>query len=255
MNNFLALLNKEFLELKRNNKLLIVFVIFIFFAILSPITAKLMPKIFESISTPGLEITIPEPTNKDAIDQFVKNLSTLGFILIFIVAGAIADEKTKKTLEIILTKPIKRRDFILAKFIAYSFIIKLAFLASSVVFYLYTASLFGAVNLGNFVVLCLLLLINILVLTTFTLLGSTIAKSTIGAAIIGFVGMILFNTVVGYIKPISKYSPDFITKHYTELITNGFDAKFLPSAITSIILIIVLTLISIYSFKRQEIER
>jgi len=256
MSKFITLVKKEFLEQKKTSRLLILIILFAFFAISSPILAKLTPQIIKSIQTPGITINLPDPTSKDAIDQFVKNISQLiSFVLVFMLAGAIADEKSKKTLEIVLAKPINRSVFILAKFASYLASIKISFILSAVIFYLYTRSVFGDFDLGRFTIISLLLLVYLLFISSVTLMGSAISKSTIAAAGIGFAGMILFGTIAGYIKPISKYAPDYIIRHYPELLSNGWDIKFLPSAITSIILIFVFVLISIYVFKKQEVER
>lgn len=256
MSKFITLVKKEFLEQKKTNRLLILIILFAFFAISSPIMAKLMPQIFKNISTPDIIFNLPEPTAKDAVDQFVKNISQLiSFVLVFMLAGAISDEKSKKTLEIVLAKPIKRSTFIIAKFASYLASVKISFSFSAIIFYIYTSSMFGGLNLGRFAILSLLLLFNLLFISSVTLMGSAISKSTIAAAGIGFAGMILFGTIAGYIKPISKYAPDYIIRHYTELISNGWDIKFLPSAITSIILIFVFVIVSILVFKRQEVER
>ena len=256
MTKFITLFKKELLEQKKTNRLLILSILFLFFAISSPILAKLMPQIFKNIQTSGITFNIPEPTYKDAIDQFIKNISQLiSFVLIFLLAGAIADEKAKKTLEIVLSKPINRSAFILAKFTSYFASIKICFLISALIFYTYTVSLFGSFDFWRFAFVAILILINLLFISSVTLLGSAITRSTIAAAGFGFAGLIIFNTLIGYIKPIAKFAPDYIIRHYSDLINNGWSNNFLPPAITSIVLIIISILLAINIFKNQEVER
>ena len=67
-----VLYRKDLMEQMRSKKVMILAIIFLFLALASPITAKLMPQLLKSLATPGITITIPEPTYKDAIDQFKK---------------------------------------------------------------------------------------------------------------------------------------------------------------------------------------
>jgi ABC-2 type transport system permease protein len=93
----LILLKKDLLEQWRTKKILILAIIFLFVAISSPIMAKILPELMKSISVPGMVISLPSPTYLDAIDQYIKNISQIAIlVVIFIVAGAICDEKTAK---------------------------------------------------------------------------------------------------------------------------------------------------------------
>lgn len=144
---FTALLKKEILEIYRTRKFMILGILFLFVAISSPVLAKLIPKLLANTEFPGtnIHIQIPDATWKDSIDQFVKNLIQFGVIVIvFMFAGSIAEEKNKKTLELVLAKPVPRNQFVLSKVLSSFAVIKVTFLASAIIFYLYTLSLFGS---------------------------------------------------------------------------------------------------------------
>lgn len=257
MNSFTTMFKKELLEIYRSKKFLILVIIFAFIAISSPILAKLIPNLLKSMpATPGLTITLPDPTWKDAIDQLVKNLIQFGYIvIIFMFAGSIAEEKNKKTLEIVLTKPVSRASLVLAKFCASGLYLKLVFIASAIVFYFYTFQLFGSFSIVNYLWLCLFLLIFLFLILAVTIFFSAMANTQITAVGLAFLTTIVFTTVIGYIKKLTDYSPSFVVSNYKELMESGKVADFLPSALTSLGLIVLLTIGAIYVFKRQEIER
>jgi ABC-2 type transport system permease protein len=248
---------KEILEIIRSKKLLILIILFGFIAISSPILAKLLPVLLKSMpSTPGVTFNIPEPTWKDAIDQLLKNISQIGMIvIIFIFAGSIADEKSKKTLEMVLSKPISRANFILAKFLASITAVKVVFLASMVIFYLYTISLLGSFSLVNFIWLSVFLLIYLILVLSLTLFFSTISASQIAAVGFTFLVQIVYSTGINYIKSLKDYSPSYVLSNYQELMHKGNFSDFLPSAIVSIILVLLFIAVSIQLFKKQEVER
>lgn len=257
MNNFIVLLKKEIAELWGTKKILILGIVFVFFAILSPVTAKIMPEILKSVpSTPGLTIKLPDPTFKDAIDQLIKNISQLGaFILIFVVAGAIADEKVRKTLEMLVTKPVKRRNYILAKAFSYFAAVKIAFILSLAIFYGYTVILFGSFNLLNFLEMALLILIFLMLVVATLIFTSVVASSGLAASGLGFLGYIVYVGIWGLVKPIKGYSPGYIVSNYNVIVQNGWNKEFLWPTLVSVGLIVMWLWLAVYIFQRQEVER
>ena len=257
MNNIITLFKKELLEIYRSKKFLILVILFLFIAISSPVLAKLLPVILKSVpETPGLTINIPEPTWKDAVDQLVKNLSQIGLVvLILVFAGSIADEKGKKTLEIVLTKPISRKSFVLSKFLASLVATKAVFIGAMIVFYLYTISVFGTFSLINFVWLSIFSLISLAFIVSLTVFFSTIAKSQIVALALAFSTEAILAIIFSLFKKIANYSPSYVFSNYVDLMVDGKINDFLPSVLVSFVAILVLAIFSMYLFSKQEIER
>lgn len=255
--NIIPLVKKELLEIYRSKKLLILAILFLFIAISSPILAKLIPTILKSMpETPGLTIQLPEPTWKDAVDQLIKNLSQIGMVVLIILsAGSIAEEKNKKTLEIVLTKPISRSKFILVKFISSLFVTKVVFLISMLIFYLYTISLFGSFSLLNFIWLTIFSLIALAFMISLTVFFSAISKNQIIALALAFATEAILAIIFSSIKKISDYNPSYVFGNYKELMSNDQIHDFIPSALVSIGAIVLLLVFAILSFKKQEIER
>jgi ABC-2 type transport system permease protein len=256
MKQFLVLFKKEMLELMRSRKFMILGVVFVIFAVLSVITAKITPQLLKSFSVPGMSIDLPEPTYLDSADQFFKNNGQLlVFILIFVVSGVIADEKIKHTLEIILAKPVSRVKFVLAKFSAVFLTIFSVYLLSSLLFYFYTVSVFSSFNLWYFIIAALLGLIWILVVAVLTLFGSAWTNSGLKAAGIGFIGMIVLTLLPALLPKFAKYFPNYIYGTYRDLMVKGWDSSYVWGLATSLIIIVVFVCFSAYIFKNQEIDR
>lgn len=257
MVKILPIIKKEILEFTRSKKLLILAGLFLFIAVASPITAKLIPDLLKNIpNTSGITINIPEPTWRDSIDQFVKNITQIGIIVIvFIFAGIVAEEKNKKTLEIVLSKPISRVGLIISKFAASKIVLLAIFIVSSAIFYLYTVSIFGNFSLINFFWLSLFILVFILLIMSITIFCSVLTSNQIIAAALAFFIEIVLITILGYVDTITKYLPGYILGNYKDLMVNGQISNFLPSVFTSVGLILLFAIFSILIFRRQEIER
>lgn len=256
MSELLVLIKKELLEQWRTKKVLILIIVFLFVAIASPIFAKLTPELLKGLSVQGMKIELPTPTYHDAIDQLIKNISQIALlVIVFIVAGSVTDEKNKKTLEIILTKPISRTKFILSKFFSNYICLGLIFISSMISFYLYTMSIFTDFNIINFIIVTLIVLMYVLMIVSITILASTIFRNSIAAGAIGFISFILFGTIFSMIDQIKAFSPNLIFSNYKDIIANGYIQDLTKPLIVISIMIIASIITSIVLFKHQEIER
>lgn len=120
MNGFTPFLKKEIFELYRRGRLLLFGILFVFFAILSPATAKLMPEILKMASLESQGITISEVTvtASNSWEQFFGNLSTILIVFVIVFAGSVTKEFSGGTAIPLLTKGLSRSAMILSKLVA-----------------------------------------------------------------------------------------------------------------------------------------
>src|SRR5512139_2034489 len=108
--SLLIAFRKEWMELIRSYRLLIVAIVLVFFGLASPLLAKFTPEIITLL--PGgedLSKLIPPPTVWDAVAQYVKNMGQFGILLaLLLTMGAVAQEKDKGTAAMMLVKPLPR---------------------------------------------------------------------------------------------------------------------------------------------------
>lgn len=256
MKELTVLIRKELLEQARTKKLLILGIIFLFVALSSPILAKLTPEILKGVSMPGLTLNLPDPTYHDAIDQFIKNISQIALlVLVFVVAGAITDEKSKRTLEITLTKPVPRSRFIAAKFAAYFISVSAVLYAACLLFYGYTLSLFGSFSALHFLLMTTAVLVYLLAIVSLTLLASTVVRGTILAGGLGFLGFLVLSIVPGLVPKAAQYFPGWIISNYKTVIDSGWSAHLGISAGIAVLISLAAMVLAMRLFARQEIER
>ncbi len=194
---------KEFRQLWRTNRLLVMGAVFLIFGMGSPLLAKLTPEILKSIEgAEQIADLIPEPTAGDAMLQYIKNLSQFGFILaILLVMGAVIGEKERGIVPMILSKPMPRWAFIMSKFTAQMGMYLGGFVLAGVGAYYYTVILFGALDFGGFALLNGLLLLWLLTFVALGVVGSVWGGSTIAAGGIGLglsVGLMLAGSLPQY---------------------------------------------------------
>lgn len=114
-----AFMKKEWMELCRTGRLLILLMIFILFGIMNPALAKLTPWLMETLSDSLADAGIVTvPVTVDAMTswtQFYKNIPVGLILFILISSGSFTEEYQKGTLIPVVTKGLARRKILLAK--------------------------------------------------------------------------------------------------------------------------------------------
>lgn len=144
MTQLTVFLRKEVLGGWRNKKIIICGVIFLMVGMLSPFLAKIMPDIFSSMVTDGIQITVSTPTSVDSWMQFYGNIGSLG-LLVFVIlfADTICAEIEQGTLINLITKGLPRQTILLAKTLYLYFLWTLFYAAAFLICLLYTRIYFN----------------------------------------------------------------------------------------------------------------
>lgn len=256
MDGFGIFLRKELRESLRSNRLLVAVVIFAILGIISPLTAKYTPDLLKSLGTSatgGVTIIVPAPTVRDAIAQFIKNVAGTGiFVAVLLPMGLVAREKERGTAAFVLTKPLSRPAFLTAKLVALGLTLTAGVAVGALATYWYTALLFTPISLGGFLAASLLVLLSLLVYASFTFLGSTLASGQLPAAGIGLAGWIVVS-ILGIFPRVEQYTPAGLLDPASQLALGLTPQHVWVSIAASVVLILVVVLLAVLSFRRQEL--
>jgi len=252
--NFLNVLRKEFTEQWRTRRLLIVAAVLVSFGLASPLLAKLIPDVFESVPglPEGFADLIPEPSLTDAVSQYVKNMSQFGILLALLMSmGSVAQEKERGTAAMAVTNSIPHSAFLLAKFTALAFTFFASLAIASLGCWYYTYLLFGPLPWVSFLALNGMILLVFLVYIAVTILCSTLARSQTAAAGLAFCALILV-AGVGSLPRISEYFPGRLFSWGSALVMGGGESAW-PAFWISLGAIAVALLAAWLVFRRQEL--
>lgn len=145
MTGFAVFLGKELLEIRRTWRIWVIPGLTIFFAISGPFIALVTPQLLKALATsePGMVIQLPDPTARDALGQFLQNLSQIVMIALVITgAGSVSGERSSGTAILVLTKPLARPAFVLAKLASQEILLVASTVIGSVLTIAVTAALF-----------------------------------------------------------------------------------------------------------------
>jgi ABC-2 type transport system permease protein len=206
MDGFVVFLRKELREAWQTSRLPVIALIFFALGLMSPLLAKYTPELVSSLAGP-VQIVVPPPQTADAVDQFLKNVGQDGIIIAILLAmGIVAREKERGTAAFVLTKPVSRPAFLVAKLAWLAATLGIGLAIAGIATYIYTALLFTPLSVGGFLVCCLLVLLSLLAFAAITFLGSTLVSSSLPAAGIGLAAWLVL-AIVSALPRIGDYTP------------------------------------------------
>ncbi|MDD4297838.1 MAG: ABC transporter permease [Ruminiclostridium sp.] len=254
MRAYIAFSKKEFMESIRTYKLLIMVLVFLLFGMMSPLAAKLAPKLLETLVTDGIQIIIPEPTALDSWAQFFKNVSQMGIIvLVILFSGMMANEFNRGTLINVLTKGLQRSTVILSKFTMACVIWTFSYFLCFGVCYAYTAYFWGGNEIANlmFSVVCLWQF-GILILAAM-ILGGVLFNNSYGCLLFtgGFAAILLLMNIA---PKLQKYNPAALASYNMPLLAGDTLPKDLTAPLTiSIAIVMLFIVIAIRVFDKKQV--
>lgn len=119
MKSLLAFMKKEYLEVTRTGKIIVLILLFVLFGIMNPAIAKLTPWIMEmqseALAESGVIVTNIQVDAMTSWTQFFKNIpmALIAYVLIF--SNIFTKEYKSGTLLLVLTKGLSRYKVVLAK--------------------------------------------------------------------------------------------------------------------------------------------
>lgn len=252
-----AFLRKEFHEILRTYKIYVIPSIFLLMGFLSPLVAKFTPEIVKSMAPKmeGLRIELPTPTAIDAYTQLLKNYNQIVLLaVIFSLIGLVAEEKVRGSAALILTKPVPRRSFVAAKYLASAVLILVSTALSYLACLYYTVIIFKKSLFAASAQAVFLVYLYYLLILAVTLFASTVSRSVALAGALSVGGYLVLSLLPSLHPWLGHYSPGALVGYQGKLIAGAAtwrDAW--PAAASTLGLAAVLFVLSIFVFERQEL--
>jgi ABC-2 type transport system permease protein len=255
MGGLRLLLGKEMREQVRTMRFAVVVIVLAMFGGTSPLLAKALPDIVKMAGDQagGLTITIPPPTVTDAIAQLVKNLGQFGVLIAILVSmGTVATEKERGTAGFVLTKPVGRGAFILAKAAAIAVLLAVGVAAGYALAWVYTAALFEALPLPGYLASGVVLWLSLLAIGGVTFVCSVLARSALVAGGAGFAALVVAMILAG-IPAIGAWSPIGLLEPAAHLALGTDPGNVAGPAVLNVLLALGCVTVAAMAFRRQEL--
>ncbi|MCX7746772.1 MAG: ABC transporter permease [Clostridia bacterium] len=249
---------KEISEIIRTQKIFVIPAVFLFFGLTSPLTARYMQEIIKALGGAEFDVSgvIPKAEYFQAYAQFFKNLNSICIIvLVLIFAGTVVNEKVKGSAVLVLTKGIKRSEFIFAKFLSGAALFTFSYIISAVACIYYTYLLFPKFLHEYLWMGMIIFWVYGIFLISMAVFISTISRSYAVAAVLSIVGYILLSILsLIPIDRVNQFNPGFLAVLPGKVLyeTVAQNMIIVPTVVTSLLAVILIAA-SISIFKKQEI--
>jgi ABC-2 type transport system permease protein len=253
MAGFGPLLRKELLEQWRTFRLPVVATIFLLVGLSSPLLARFTPDILKAVAGDQIPIVLPSPTAADAVDQLAKNLGQFGgLIAVLLAMGAVATERERGTAAMILSKPVSRAGFLVAKLAAIGLTLGIATAIASAGAWFYTLVLFDPLPVAGVAAAAALQWLTLMAWATITFLGSTLTRSSLAAGGLGIVAFVVVG-ILGVLPNVGRYLPTGLGAPARALALGQSDADVVDPIVATLALIGAVTLTAWLVFRRQDL--
>lgn len=241
MLGFSVFLSKEFSELFSSWRAWALPIVIVALGALSPVIAKLQP-------TFGM----PVATTVDAYLYFSSNLIQVVLMVVIIsVAGIVSVELRSGTAILMLTKPLSRVSFVLAKVAMKTALVVVSGLAGTLACWASAQVFFGNVLVARLAgAVGIWMVLAVMVVALMSLL-SVLLNSQAGAAGAGF-GIYIVLALLSQWTPAAKYSPVGLMTAGEGLLAGGSVSLVWPVA-TALAIAVSAALMAAVMFRRQEI--
>lgn len=187
---FGAFVGKEALEILRTWRLYVLPGMALFFALTGPVLAKYTPQILQALAgfdaAEVVKLMGRQPGVVDSYLQWIKNLSQVVFFaLVIIYAGVISSERKSGTAVLVLTKPVSRTAFVLAKVFVHSVFVAAVTVVGTAITWGVTLLVYGEAPAGPLWQASLSWLVLALFFVALMTLLSVLMDSQAGAAGVG----------------------------------------------------------------------
>lgn len=248
-----VLFRKEVTEILKTYKIYVIPLLFLVFGFASPVITKLLPDILAGLS--NMEIVVPEMSWIDAFDQFFKNLNQIGIIAVILMfMGRVAEEKHRGTATMILSKPVSRTAWVIAKFGAAVLLVLLSMIPAYLACCIYTKILFGTASVALSLQATSVFAVYVIYVIGFTVGASAVMKTQVAAGGVSVGLLILSSLLLAFSQKLSRFCPGSLTGYPHSLLSGSMSlSEAFPALLSALVSTVLFLSVGIFAFERQEV--
>lgn len=254
MNGFAPFLAKEIREVGKTWRLWVLPGILLLLGATTPVLAAVTPALLRATAerTPGVVIHFPDPVARDAYLQYMGNLAQIALLVIIVTGAAtVAGERRAGTAALLLTKPLSRAAFVVAKALSSIVVVLVATAVGAALCVGVTVLIFGTGDIARFFASVALWLALAAMFSTLMVLLSAATSRQAAAAGAGVAVYVALFILTGF-PLIRDYSPAGLMAANDAVLTGKDVALAWPLAVT-LLLAALFVGGAVLAFRRKEL--
>lgn len=243
----------EWLRLRRTWRGISLLVVFLFFGLLGPFTARYLPEILERLGTSGVQVTFPEPVPADGIEQYVGNVAQLGLlVLVAAAAGAFAFDTPPELGAFLRTRVSSMGRLVLVRFVVYAVAGASAFALGSLAAWYETAVLIGALPVGPMLAGIAYGALYFAFVIALVALCAGIARGVLGTIVLVF-GVVIAIALVGIVPAVGQWLPGRLAGAILALVRGAEVSDYLRASAVTLLATAAALAASVRLLERREL--
>lgn len=254
---WMTLFQKEVAENWHNKKWIWVPLVMILLSIMDPLSYYYLPEIINLAGgvPEGTVIEIPAIPPEEVVMISLEQISMFGVLIIALVSmGTIAGERNSGITEIILVKPVRYHNYVIAKWTTFLLLVLASLFVGLFFNWYYTNLLFGDLSFTTFLQVWFFYGFWLTFVLTVAIFYNTIFKTpglVAACTIITIIFMSLINMVFGHKL---TWFPNQLSNHIHEmLISRTVSSDLIGTSVITLLLTLVIMFAAVFIFNRKEI--
>lgn len=242
----------EWLRLIRTPRAISLATVYLLFGLLGPVIAKYMADIVAHVES-GITITVPPPTPKDGITQYISQVSQTGLIVVLVVAaGALTFDSRRGIATFLRTRTSSMWALVLPRYAVTSAAAVAAYTLGLLGAWYETALLIGPLPIPAMVAGLLCQAVFLLFAVAVVAFAASLARGALGTIGIAL-AVLLVLPIAGVVGVVHDWLPTTLVNAPVDLLGTVSLGDYLPSLAVTVVAIPVLLVAAVERLSRREV--
>lgn len=242
----------EWLRLIRTPRALSLGAVYLLFGLLGPVVARYLADIVQHVKS-GITITVPPPTPKDGIAQYISQVSQTGLVVVVVVAaGALALDGRRGVATFLRTRARSIQALLLPRYVVSSLAAVSAYALGTLAAWYETALLIGPLPVGPLLAGLLCQAVFLLFAVAVVAVAASVARGTMGT--IGTaLAVLLVLPILGVASAVHDWMPSTLVNAPVELLARADLGDYVPALAVAAVATPTLLAIAVARLRRREV--
>ena len=242
----------EWLRLIRTPRAISLAAVYLLFGLLGPVIAKYMADIVSHVES-GITITVPPPTPKDGVAQYISQVSQTGLVVVVVVAaGTLAFDGRRGVATFLRTRVPSMAALVVPRYVVTSLAAVGAYALGTLAAWYETALLIGPLPVGPMLAGLLCQAGYLLFAVAVVAVAASVARRTVGTIGIALAVLLLL-PIAGIASAVHDWLPSTLVTAPVELLGTASLRDYLPALAVAAMATPTLLALAVLRLRRREV--
>jgi ABC-2 type transport system permease protein len=243
----------EWLRLARTPRALSLGAVYVAFGLIEPVITKYQSTIFSHLGGGGVQIKFPAVTPAAGIASYVNEISSIGLIVVVVIAAGALTLDSRQGLAIFLrTRVSAGWQLVIPRFAVNAAAAAVAYLLGTLAAWYETKLLIGSLPAGEVLAGVAFGALYLAFAVAVTAFAASVARGTLAAVGITLAALLLL-PIAGTVRAVHDWLPSSLVNAPADLLTGAPISHYLPAASTAAAASVALLILAVVRLRNREV--